>query len=131
LHVSVTFYLIINHYPNLPRDADNIISGYLEFVATCVTQPLWPLRVPRNSKDSDIFLQLLISKCTKIHDHNHKSHTQFTDSCSNSLYGPIYNPHLPHDGARCVMEISVPKILHSAALVRVIRGWKLRSKYVA
>lgn len=43
----------------LPRDADKIISGYFEFVATCVTQPLWPLRVPRNCRDSDIFFKLL------------------------------------------------------------------------
>lgn len=31
----------------VPRDADRIMSGNCGVVAICVTQPLWPLRVPR------------------------------------------------------------------------------------
>lgn len=42
----------------LPRDDDKIISGYLGFVAICVTQPLWPQSVPLSFKVSVIFTEL-------------------------------------------------------------------------
>lgn len=32
----------------VPREEDNIMSGYFGFVAICVTHPLWPRRVPLN-----------------------------------------------------------------------------------
>lgn len=44
-----------NKYGNLPLEEDKIISGYLGFVAICVTQPLCPKRVPFNCRVSAIF----------------------------------------------------------------------------
>lgn len=39
---------------NLPLEQDKMESGYFGFVAICVTQPLWPRRVPLNCNVSDI-----------------------------------------------------------------------------
>lgn len=40
----------------LPLEDDKIMSGYFGFVAICVTQPLWPISVPRNCSVSLIFV---------------------------------------------------------------------------
>lgn len=65
---------------SLPREEDKIMSGYLGFVAICVTQPLWPHRVPLSFKVSVIFHDF--SASNRVPAHN-ESKRKIDDSTGN------------------------------------------------
>lgn len=46
--------MILLQLAYLPREAEMMVSGSLGLVAIWVTQPLWPIKVPRNCNVSDI-----------------------------------------------------------------------------
>lgn len=75
----------------IPRDEDKIISGYLGFVAICVTHPLWPSSVPRSWSVSDaIFIHLF---------------------CENLVWKAMTNSHGEQSTAeRNIMEVSLKKL---------------------
>jgi hypothetical protein len=113
LHLSI-IVLSSCYYADIPRDADNIISGYFEFVETCVTQPLWPRRVPRNCKDSDIFFTTIDST------QNPNLVPRLNKSCFNFPRHSIYIAYKYRMMAPRLLRNKSSKILNYRVLLYVI-----------